>query len=397
MHIGILTFHKAINYGAYLQSFSLTKKIQEQFPHAEVEIVDYIAPKERFRKLYMVLWNMKHHGLKGSLAEIKRIFVFRSMQKHLPLSPKSFCTNNLKKLYSYIDERYDILIIGSDAVFNWNQTKFPSAFIPDYPFSIPVYTYAASVHGLRFFSAEQEILQACGRSFCRMKVVGVRDRCTEQFVKLCSEGTNIIHCCDPTLFIDKETIYQRGSSIQNKLQKKNSFSLTEKYIVVMAPDSPMIQAMYQKYRNEYKFVSVFVKSCSSDYYLSDLNPFEWTVILKHASMVITSYFHGTLLSLVQGTPAIVLDYSGYCDDQYEGKLKDLMVTRFDLGEFYFDKTFVESLSNQDTFYRIADSLLRGEHDKRICTAIENEQHTVLPFLKILKSMDTAPPTSFEEV
>ena len=118
MRIGILTFHKAINYGAYLQAFSLSNKLREQFLSDEVEIIDYIAPKEQNRKLYMVLWNVKHYGIKGGISELKRISVFRSMQKYLFLSPKSFCTKNLNKLYSYIDERYDMLIIGSDAVFN---------------------------------------------------------------------------------------------------------------------------------------------------------------------------------------------------------------------------------------------------------------------------------------
>lgn len=46
MRIGILTFHKPINYGAFLQAFSLAEGIQENIPNANVEIVDYIAPKE---------------------------------------------------------------------------------------------------------------------------------------------------------------------------------------------------------------------------------------------------------------------------------------------------------------------------------------------------------------
>ena len=50
MRIGILTFHKAINYGAYLQAFSLSHKLQEQFPNDTVEIIDYIE-NDRIKKL----------------------------------------------------------------------------------------------------------------------------------------------------------------------------------------------------------------------------------------------------------------------------------------------------------------------------------------------------------
>lgn len=387
MRIGILTFHKAINYGAYLQAFSLSSKLQEKFPNDEVEIINYIAPKERKHKLLAVLWNVKHHGIKGGVLEIKKIFVFRSMQKYLSLSSKSFCTKNLNKLYSYINQRYDMLIIGSDAVFNWNQTEFPTAFIPDYPFTIPIYTYAASVHGLRYYSVASDMLQMCGNVFERMKYVGVRDECSEQFVKVCSSNAKTIHCCDPTIFINGDIIYDKGISVRNTLKNRYGFSLDSKYIVVMAPDSNMIKEIRKRYGNQYKIVSVFRKSSYSDYYVADINPFEWTVVLKHASMVVTSYFHGTLLSLVQGTPAIVLDYSGYCDEQYEGKLKDLLVTRLELPELYYDKSEADNFVSEDSFYNKVDELLDGGYKKRISDAVEKERKSLEDFIEILKSAD----------
>lgn len=385
MRIGILTFHKVINYGAFLQAFSLSNMLKAQFPNAEVEIVDYIT--NRKRRYFTVLRSMKHEGVKGMVSELKKISIFNSAQKYLTLSPKSFHSNNFYELYSYIDKRYDMLIIGSDAVFNWNQTKFPTAFIPDYQFSIPVYTYAASVHGLRFYSVQRDILQTCGKAFDQMKYVGVRDKCSEQFVKVCSENANTIHCCDPTLFIDKDIIYNNGISVRNKLAKRYGFSLDSKYIVVMAPNSNMIKEISKRYGNEYKIVSVFVKSSYSDYYIADLNPFEWTVVLRQAAMVITSYFHGTLLSLVQGTPTIVLDYSGYCDEQYEGKLKDLMVTRFELPELYFDKSEADDFVGENAFYNKVDKLLGGEYEKRISDAIRKERETFNDFIKLLESAD----------
>ena len=387
MRIGILTFHKAINYGAYLQAFSFSNKLKETFPDDEIEIIDYIAPKERMRKFKIILWNLKHYGIKGCISELKRNLIFNSMQKYLSLSPNSFCTNNLKKLYKYIENRYDMLIIGSDAVFNWNQTDFPTAFIPDYEFSIPVYTYAASVHGMKFYSVKKNKIDICSKIFERMTYVGTRDKCSEEFVKLCSQNAKIIHCCDPTLFIDKESIYEKGIIVSEKLDKRYGLSLKDKYIVVMAPDSELIKDIYKRYSKEYKIISVFVKSSFSDYYISDLNPFEWTVILKEASMVVTSYFHGTLLSLVQGTPAVVLDYSGYCDDKYEGKLKDLMITRLNLSELYFDKNDAENFVNKVEFYNIADELLDGRYQERINDAVEKEKSALLQFLDLLKSTD----------
>ena len=382
MRIGILTFHKVINYGAFLQAFSLSERLKKEFPEDEVEIIDYVtAPK---RKLFMVLWNIKHHGIKGGLTELKRISVFGSAQKNLPLSPKSFKADEHNALFRYIDERYDVLIIGSDAVFNWKQTAFPSAFIPDFNFSIPVFTYAASVHGLRFHDESGDKLKKCGEIFRSMKCVGVRDNCSENFVKFCSPEAETIHCCDPTLFIDKEDIYNRGCGIKEEVKQKYSFSLDSKYIVVMAPDNELIKSVAQKYSGEYKIVSVFLKSSYADIYIPDLDPFEWTVILKNARAVITSYFHGTLLSLVQGTPVIVLDYSGYCNEQYEGKLKDLMVTRLSLPELYFDKKDADNYVSNDAFYKKFDELLDGKYKELIEKAVSDEKKTFDNFIEIIK-------------
>ena len=155
----------------------------------------------------------------------------------------------------------------------------------------------------------------------------------------------------------------------------------------MAPDSQLVEKVAKKYGKDYKIISVFVKSSFSDYYISDLNPFEWTVVLKHASLVITSYFHGTLLSLVQGTPVIVLDYSGYCDEKYEGKLKDLMITRFELPELYFDKKDAINFIEEDSFYNKADELLNGDYDKRISVAVEKEGKTIMSFIEKLNVID----------
>lgn len=48
MNIGILTFHRPINYGAFLQSFSLSSHLAKE-PNFNVEIIDYIAPKEKLK------------------------------------------------------------------------------------------------------------------------------------------------------------------------------------------------------------------------------------------------------------------------------------------------------------------------------------------------------------
>ena len=160
--------------------------------------------------------------------------------------------------------------------------------------------------------------------------------------------------------------------------------MDSKYIVVMAPDNNLIKSVAAKYSQEYKIVSVFLKSAYADVYIPDIDPFEWTAILKNAQAVVTSYFHGTLLSLVQGTPVIALDYSGYCDEQYEGKLKDLMFTRLSLPELYFDKEYAVNYTDNDEFYKKFDELLGGKYKDSIEKAINTEKKAFDNFVEIIR-------------
>ena len=154
--IGILTFHRPINYGAFVQSFSLSNEIKKRFPDARVEIIDYIAPKEK-RKIYLnVLRELKYRGFGSMMYEILKIGVFKKSLKNLMLSGKSFCTDDIAAFYRSISNNYDYIVIGSDAVLNWNQNGYPSAFYPPEECKIPALGYAMSAHGLAFEKLTKE-------------------------------------------------------------------------------------------------------------------------------------------------------------------------------------------------------------------------------------------------
>nr|WP_295269208.1 polysaccharide pyruvyl transferase family protein [uncultured Blautia sp.] len=379
MKIGILTFHKAINYGAFMQAYALSTKLQEVFPNSKVEIIDYVAPKEK-RKVYInILWTFKHYGISGGIKELKKIQSFNSSYKNLSLSfKKNF--GSLKELYNYIEKNYQILIIGSDAVFNWNQNGFPSAFIPDYDFKIPVLTYAASVHGLSYFDAEQTIIEKCKDTFANMDSVYVRDECTEKFVKFCNSNVNPKHACDPTFLIDFKKLYKLGH--RNKVEIFKKYKINEgNYIVLMLQDEKISRMVYNRYHDNYVIVSTFMNNPCSDVFLYDLTPIEWCLILKDASAVVTNYFHGTLLSLEQGVPTMVIDLSNYTG-VYEGKLSDLMKKRLELPDLYF---LSDEINNSpSTFFEIFDRCLEGDFKNQINVKVLEEASTFADFEKNLK-------------
>ena len=46
--IGVLTFHRCINYGAFMQCYSLINRLKQDFPQAYVEVIDYSQRRLQF-------------------------------------------------------------------------------------------------------------------------------------------------------------------------------------------------------------------------------------------------------------------------------------------------------------------------------------------------------------
>lgn len=381
MKIGILTFHRAINYGAFLQSYGLSKRLKCDFPNVEFEIIDYIAPKEQSKVYKNMLKALKHYGVQGFIKEIVKVKVFNSSLRYLPISKNRMFPHDLGELYQFINSNYDMLIIGSDAVFNWNQTGFPTAFIPEYDFSIPVVTYAASVHGLRFFDADKRIIELCGKAFRKMSFIGVRDQTTEEFVKFCASDMQPVHCCDPTFLVDITEL--RNLYDVDNIFKRYNISAQTPYIILMTQNDRVSKEIYDHYRNKYLIISLFKPNRYSKVFMYDLNPFEWVAVLAYSKMIVTSYFHGTLFGLVQDKPVIVVDESRY-NDPYEGKLRDLMNRRLLLGELYFQAEELSSTECHEKFLSVVEEALSGNFDKRIKVSVMNERKQYDTFAEFMR-------------
>lgn len=380
MNIGILTFHRPINYGAFLQSFSLSSRLVKE-PNYSVEIVDYIAPKEKLKIYANALWTLKHYGITEFFHECIKIKTFANSVKTLRVSSNTFCTSNLLRVYEYIDERYDVLVIGSDAIFNWDQTGFPTAFIPIYSFKkCKVFSYAASVHGLRYKDVSLSIIADCCNALSRFKLVGTRDVESEKFVKYCCPNANVIHCCDPTVFIDLNVVLFNAKGYVRRIEDKYAFSVNSEYIVVMLPDNQLNKKICKEYKKRYKIVTLFKPASNADYFLYDVNPFEWVAVLAKAKAVITSYFHGTLLSMKVGTSVLCIDYSKY-NGEYESKMYDLMIRRFNCPELY--NTYQVSF---ETIKEKIDMILDVDYSQRFSDAFIAEEQYFHKFINAINNL-----------
>lgn len=347
--VGILTFHRSINYGAFLQSYSLSKKIKE-VTGCEVEIIDYENKMKHLQYLKAIIYSTDI-SFCGPYRNMKRYLAFKKSLPRLPLSPDPIITNSVNILHEKIDDRYDVIITGSDAVFNFNALKLPNPYWLEGFDNVIKMSYAASAHGMDFEKISEESCEKISRLLSKFSYIGVRDEETMKMIQKSNKNLSIHRNCDPTVLLDLDDY---KTDIDKILYKKYKINSKDKLIGLMVYDRELGKKIKEKYGNEYKIVSIYRNNPYSDYYLYDLDPFEWSHVFSKFKILFTKYFHGTLLCLKNTTPVISIDYSNNVE-KYNTKLKDLMV-RLGLSSSYFKK-IKGSDFNYNNIFDTADSYL----------------------------------------
>ena len=111
-NIAILTFHRALNYGAILQSYALMTVIQ-QFAGVEVKIIDYNA--EKFKLQYI---NPKNISALPSLKrKIKRIIRWIVRYDSTKKESKKFKFGAVRGMIGRKGEAYRSATSGSHCIF----------------------------------------------------------------------------------------------------------------------------------------------------------------------------------------------------------------------------------------------------------------------------------------
>lgn len=366
--IGILTYHRSDNYGAIMQAYSLAKKISDDYPEYRVEIIDYTSKKVFYYYnqsmigwLYLIIKTkginnkkpyirMSFEYLKRKILEPKKIEIlkrrhayFEECLKVLPLSNNKLISDDIKKFNSYVSAmQYSAIIVGSDAVFNWVIRGFPSPYFL-HDITCTKMSYAASANGQRIDNLSEYETRYLSEALNDFSYLGVRDAITEKFIYDVDCSLECHHNCDPTVFLDLKELPVDITDIKNKLEE-NGIDFSKPIIGIMLTES--IAEIIKKYiSTKYQIISVFDFCGYADVQLSELTPFEWAKVFSLFTFTITDRFHGTLLSIKNGTPVIAIQEKK-CNGQPNllQKQFDLM-KRFDLLDFCF---YLDDIQKDDS-------------------------------------------------
>ena len=296
MKIGILTFHRAHNYGAVLQAYALEKYLESK--GNVVEVVDYLSKVNSASNL---IWFFKRRNIFALLINLlfkfyriyKRFKKFNSfINKTLNLSSTIMDINQFYKL------DYDVYIVGSDQVWNDEITK---GFDPIYFGAFDTknkslkITYAVSM-GEKNTLSKNEITYI-KNNLSNFNSISVRENMMLELLSPYFNNT-ITKVLDPTLIVNKELF----NSLLCKPKAKRNYVL-----VYQVAYSRYIDRFAKKIADQLYANIIFVES-NVRYYIPRMkhieaaSPEEFLGLIKYASCIITTSFHGIAFSIIFEKP-----------------------------------------------------------------------------------------------
>lgn len=294
MKIGILTFHRAVNYGAVLQAFSLSKYLTN-IGNA-VSVVDYYPKEDEtdfniFRSWFSpkgIMYNIL--VLPYSLRLRKRKDKFKDFIKHyLSLTPRVYNPINLSRF----DTEFDTFVTGSDQVFNPVSNNSIKAYYLTFAKNAHKVAYAPSF-GLSSFDKElQEKVSGYLREF---KGLSCRECEGALFIEKCTN--QVCHVvADPVFLIPKDEWIKEISHVKPIVNKDYIF------VYDLNGRSPLLR-MASKLKEIYNIpiVCLTTKKYGIHYNVDKLliavGPLEFIKYIADAKYILTDSFHGVSFSII---------------------------------------------------------------------------------------------------
>lgn len=299
MKIGILTYHRAHNYGAMLQAYALQKVLQEAGHDAC--FIDY-WPKEheiQYALIKPITGNNFIQKIKCILASLLTfIRRYQRIRKFKDFSVRFLHIGN-KIQYTeqnqLIKEIYDCVIVGSDQIWrNFDSSEKHIGFDPTYfcqniaP-SIRCISYAASMGVIKLDIEDQNILK---QYLCRFDEILVRENNLKEVIDKLGYKSKVV--LDPTLLLTKEQ--------WNTLLPKKQFCKTQYVLYYELKPSKEALHFAQLKAKELGCRLLIMDARISLFprrgHISYASPIDFLHAIRDAKYIIATSFHGTAFSII---------------------------------------------------------------------------------------------------
>lgn len=297
MKIGILTFHRAINYGAVLQCYALYKTLSDM--GHDVEVIDYRPDSiEKYRKYFRKQRYAPSINIKKKINNfISDTLLLSSRRKTGKRFDKFLSRNlnfsNIANQINGFPQYYDVVFWGSDQIWNpricegmdrvlWGQVDLPNTIKS---------TYAASIGRIECLSPNQ--IRTIGTYIRTFDSISVREESLQKFINE-KYGIPAYHVSDPSLLLTAEKYIPL-------IHKPVEYSYILLYLL---EENEHAEKMAKSFANQLgcNVIRLFgmknpLKRIPMEY-KSEISPSDFLSYIRHARCVITNSFHATSYSVL---------------------------------------------------------------------------------------------------
>lgn len=346
MKIGIITYHRAVNYGAYLQACALCSRLNEE-SNITAEIIDFQMKKENKKYSYnWPLWVRIKHPKKYNFYRKRKEAFNCAIDGSFMKKSKEYCqSDEMHDFKEFVFGKYDVIITGSDEIWNFNNFRgFPTPYWLIGDLGCKKISYAASCRqDFNFLSDKNKKL--IQDTLSEYVFIGVRDKITQSELKKLLPGKEIYLCCDPTFVYDFKIDSERE---RNLIKQQKGFENNKPTVVVMSDNIKINKYIYKRMHKKFNLISV--ASYNSKYInMPNVTPSQWIGIINCADLLFTTYFHGTCFGIITNTP-----FLSFGSKEKSSKVGSLL-TDSAFEENYVDK--IDEFIEEDMLPKVVDNFM----------------------------------------
>lgn len=291
MKIGILTFHKEINYGACLQAYALLTHIKKT--HNDVEIIDFTPnsdiDKRSWKRKILHLFKILLSPSERKYQQKKKKFI-SFWNNYFILSSKSACGDkNFQKIIS----DYDLIISGSDQIFNLTISDYSFSYYLPFE-NIRKISYASSFGRENISDIEKWAILRYLPSFSSLSF---REKNGYKIVN------DLINVKQENIVVDPVFLLEdyEWKKLTAKKKKENE------YILIYAMEQThWIESTIKTVSNlypSYKLLLIKGSNCNINIpkkckIIKSLGPGEFLSLFSNSTIIITNSFHGLAFSFI---------------------------------------------------------------------------------------------------
>lgn len=291
MKIATLTFHRALNYGAVLQTYALQKTLiglgydtevldyrSEFIEHhyAPDKISNYFTPK---KMAILILLN--------GCSVVKRSQFESFVNNNIKMSKTVYDKNNIVES----EKIYDSFLVGSDQVWNYRTTGFDKCYYLNFiKNKEKKMSYAASV-GLS--QIPEDVEGEYKKLLKPFNKISVREQEGNDLLSQILSREDIETVLDPTMLLD-------ASEWSTLCVPCNT---PKKYILVyLLSENRKIVKFAKKLAKKTGYEIIYINNQllkrSGFINKRDVTPENWLYLFKNADYIVTNSFHGTVFSII---------------------------------------------------------------------------------------------------